>query len=243
MRAEVAQQAEEDDEAEEDEEFGAEVHDALPFSSAFTAATAAASASGIRRAADQPLDDRAGRVVGDRADVRHRLRRGVAAICASAVGEFGRELSFERLALGVGFGGELVARRLGEALRLGAGFGERLLMRGGGGVGLLLHRGRLVDVLGDARLARLDHRADLRQRASWTCSSRARRSVIASHSNCEGNVLGVERREVGVAGLVADFRSGSLAGPWRRIEPSRFKCPVAGAPEGASRDASGNEPS
>ena len=90
----------------------------------------------------------------------------VAAIWLSAAANLAASSSSSALRLASDSAGELVARRLGEALRLGARVGERLLVRGRGGVRLLLHRGGVVEIPGDARLALLDHRPDLGQAPS-----------------------------------------------------------------------------
>ena len=75
----------------------------------------------------------------------------VPAICFSASAISGGELVVERFALRLGLGRGLVARRLGEGLGVGAGLGQHLLVRGRRRVRLLLHLGRLVEVLGDSR--------------------------------------------------------------------------------------------
>ena len=133
-----------------------------------------------------------------------------AAMLLFGLGQLGCELIVERLALGVGFGRDLVARGLRGRLRVGARLGERLVMLGGGGGRLVLQRGRLVDVLGDARAPRLDHAADGRQEA-------LRQIIVHRAENqrepqqLRGKRARVERREIGVSGLVADFRLGCVS--------------------------------
>ena len=60
------------------------------------------------------------------------------------------EAGLDLLALGFGLGLGGVARLLADRVGLGLGLGQFLLVGGNGGVGLFLHAGGLVEILGDA---------------------------------------------------------------------------------------------
>ena len=148
----------------------------------------------------------------------------MAAICFSASAIFAESLVVGRLAFGLGLGRRVIARGLGERLGVGARLGQHLLMRGGGGVGPLLHRGRVVEVAGDPRLAILDHLADLGQ-----CALRQEPVKEAERDGepeqLRRKCVDIERREVRLASaLVADFRLRCFGLGHRRT----FRCGRAG---------------
>ena len=162
-RAEVDENADEDEKAEKNEDFGVEFHRAASLTARpnlTAAATAAGSAA--RPPSRSTIAPVASRAISETLVIACAR---VAAICFSAVGELGGDLVLQRLAPGVRFGCGPIAGGLGQGLGVGARLGERLLMRRRGRVGFLMHRRRVVEVARDAGPAVLDHRPDLRQRA------------------------------------------------------------------------------
>src|SRR4051794_6408938 len=99
----------------------------MTFSSARRSVDGAGHAARVGGAADQPLDDGAGGVAGDGRDIRHR-RRAVGGDARFGLGQLGGEIVLQRLAFGVAFGGDLVARGLRGRLGVGAGEAELLLV-------------------------------------------------------------------------------------------------------------------
>ena len=143
--ADLPQDRGEDDEGDGDPEFGFEEHRPV-LNAPSTRSSAASTAARSGAAAGQPLDDRRRGLGRDAAHARHRLR-GAGADRRLGGRDLVGELRLERLALGVGLGGERVARLLRDRLRLRARLGERLLVGGAGGLRLGLQALGLVEVV------------------------------------------------------------------------------------------------
>ena len=122
MRAEIAEQAQKDQEAQGDVKFGVEFHRVgFALRSTWAAALRGGVAWAIRRAPENALENGAGGVARDALDIGHRLRARRRDLLFGER-QSGGELPLQRLALGLGLGGE---SQLAHEERAPVGFGKR----------------------------------------------------------------------------------------------------------------------
>src|SRR5690606_35713076 len=103
----------------------------------------------VRSRADELLHDGGSRILGNLADVAHRLvlDQGDAGLCA---GELGLKLGLDLLALCLGVGLGSVTCLLADGIRLGLGIGKFLLVGSNRGVRFGLHARSFFKKIGRA---------------------------------------------------------------------------------------------
>src|SRR5215472_5456223 len=162
----------------------------------------------VGRGTGQALHDGAGGIGRNAAHIAHRggAGRGDGLL---GIGEPGRELALQRLAVHLGGRVQLLAGLGADRLRLGARGGEFVFIGLQRRLGLVLQLLRLGEIALDLVLTRIDHRADARQRDARD-DDVERDKEDDQRDQLRGEGGRVERRKV--SAVLTAFRFGVGAG-------------------------------